>query len=129
MSTNADDHKKRWFRKVSKAWVHAGQDLGVKVTAPYEIRSGSRGVIYAAYLHEFGSQKGTLVGVLTPPDLMVDEEAKQVAERAGMYVSFVSPEGYDEYRKDLFIETLQDWGYFGPEKHRPQWLEQEGGNK
>ena len=128
MSPRVDDNEKRLFSKVSSAWIHAGLALGVKVTAPYEMRSDSGLVTYAAFLPEFGNLNGMLIGVLTLPDHEVDEGAKQAAKRAGMYVSFVNAEIYEEYKKEVFVEALRDWGYFGPEKYKPQWLKQEGEN-
>jgi hypothetical protein len=40
---------------------------------------------------------------------------------AGYFFSILSLETYARYRREHFIETLVDWGYFGPEECRPDW--------
>ena len=32
------------------------------------------------------------------------------------------PEGDEEYDRDVYIEVLSDWGWFGSDSERPVWL-------
>ncbi len=117
-----NDKQRQIFLKVITAWKLAGLDLGVKVMAPFDIRSGSKVITYAAALPDFGGKNGMLVGVLFPPEHELDESAKHAADIAGKYVSFINAEAYEEYKKDVFKDALRDWGYFGAPKHKPKWM-------
>jgi hypothetical protein len=37
------------------------------------------------------------------------------------YFSAVNYESYSKYNRELFIETLIDWGYFGDNNKKPKW--------
>jgi hypothetical protein len=50
---------------ISQAWLQAGSDLGIRVTAPFAVRvSADDSVIYEAHVKNFGGPKGTVIGGL-----------------------------------------------------------------
>jgi hypothetical protein len=43
------------------------------------------------------------------------------AEQFGYYCSALNPLSYANYERDSFIETLNDWGYYGADSKKPKW--------
>ena len=63
----------------------------------------------------FGSKKGTLI---ITTDNTVDFK---IHEKYGYYCSALNPLSYSKYNRENFIETLEDWDYFGESNEKPQW--------
>ena len=104
--------------RAKRAWTEASEGLGIKFIAPYRF-TGTNGEIFeaAGLLPEFGSGKGVLI-----IDQKTDDEAIAVAEQSGEYfMSALSPRYYYNYNRELFIETLTEWGWIG-EGEAPKWL-------
>jgi hypothetical protein len=103
-------------REIADAWLAASRDLGVQVTtpAPREI-GGDSELIAPALVHYFGKNVGAIVLVLGEPC-----EALAPILQRHYFVSIVAPH-YRHYQRDLFMETLNDWGYFGPRELLPPW--------
>ena len=97
--------------RIASAWREASDRLGVRVIAPYAIGP----VSFVAHLPHFGGQRGMVIASLPSSD-----EVIAAAKMAGLYLSRVSGE-YAEFDPDLFKETLDDWGWFGPVEDRPAW--------
>src|ERR1700732_4228394 len=99
---------------ISLAWRNAGADLGIRIAAPFAVQvSEHEIVLYEAHVQEFGGPKGTVVGVL-------DDKLDDCRAARGYYGSNLSP-SYRSYSRALFIDTLNDWGWFGPSALRPSW--------
>jgi hypothetical protein len=64
---------------------------------------------------------GTVVLSLDSPDR---ERLRGVAQRSGYYYSLLA-HTYDRFDRDLFIETLNDWGWKGDKADRPEWCTDE----
>jgi hypothetical protein len=103
-------------REIADAWLAASRDLGVQVTtpAPREI-CGSSGLFAPALVQYFGKNRGAVVLVLGEPS-----ETLAPTLHEYYFVSIVAAH-YRQYRRDLFMETLNDWGYFGPRDLLPPW--------
>ncbi|HUC33236.1 MAG TPA: hypothetical protein VMS14_07515 [Ilumatobacteraceae bacterium] len=97
----------------SRAWQEAAMDLGVEVIAPGVID----GFEFVAILPDFGSPGGA--AVLTYDDSLRGPAAN-AAEARGYFVSIVNPQIYRVFQRERFIETLDDWGWFGTE-NAPEW--------
>lgn len=95
--------------QMAVAWRDAADQLGIRVTAPYEVAS----VSYTAFLPDFGGERGAVVARLSSSD-----GAVAAAEVAGPYLSRVSDD-YALFDAGLFKATLDDWGWFGPPERRP----------
>jgi hypothetical protein len=37
------------------------------------------------------------------------------------YFSAVNRDSYSKYNRESFIETLEDWGYYGEKASKPEW--------
>ena len=99
---------------ISQAWLQAGADLGIRATAPFTLHvSDLEAITYEAHVLDFGGPKGTVTGVLD--DKLIDCRSVQ-----GYYWSNLAP-SYRSYKRKCFIETLNDWGWFGPSELRPSW--------
>lgn len=102
--------------KVVEAWREAAADLGFRFTSPFVLTLPDGGQQEAIGLvHHFGCRVGTLISVL-------DEPSQHFRHLAGddYFWSSLS-RGYCCYSRAEFIETLNDWGYFGPVGSRPDW--------
>jgi len=102
-----------------KAWQEAGADLDIEVLAPYQMiddKSGLR-VDCVALVKFFGSAGGTVVLERHMPL----EPTRSTAEAQGKFCSLVDPTVYGQYARELFVETLNDWGWFGDPQDSPSW--------
>jgi hypothetical protein len=88
------------------AWQTAAEDLGIAVTAPASLD----GEVCIALVHEFGSPHGTAV---VPRGGERESATVAAALAAGHYVSIVNADSYATYDRNLFVGTLDDWGWYG----------------
>ena len=93
------------------SWTDAAKDLGVRIDTSFLV-NGSEVILIKSY----GSKLGTLI-VPVEPRIKIDFED---LKNKGFYVSQLG-DGYEKYNKDLFIDTLNDWGYYGSESLKPIW--------
>jgi|CXWL01.1.fsa_nt_gi hypothetical protein len=106
------------FGRMGKAWVEAARDLEIEFVRPFVlIGEGGREVRCAGLLPQFGGPKGTVIVSREDPD-----EASELAEAQGYYTSGLNPRIYESYDREIFVETLSDWGWHGSEAQRPTWL-------
>ena len=100
--------------RLVRAWMVAGADLGIEVIAPYTLRLGAAQLRCEAFLPHFGSENGALA---------VSEQTVEESQirSSTMWISVLS-ENYAAYDRRLFIDTLDDWGWFGPKHQRPPWF-------
>ncbi len=105
--------------KVIEAWRHAANDLGIQFTSPFTAMiRGSKRTEYIGFVHHFGRRIGTIISVLDQPSSLVDLVGSRLNE--DYYISVLSP-GYGKYERQHFIDTLDDWQFFGSETERPSW--------
>jgi hypothetical protein len=102
--------------RVVEAWHQAAADLGIKFTSPFvlTLRDGRR-FEYLGIVHQFGRRVGTVISVLKEPSAVAwfgDDDD---------YFTSVLGSGYGRYERQLFIDTLDDWQFFGSEAERPAW--------
>ena len=74
--------------------------------------------MFIALIQEFGGPQGTLVCL---PEEWDDLGYADAAEEAGYYSSGLYAESYCQYVRERFIETLEDWGWFGEQGKEPDW--------
>jgi hypothetical protein len=107
----------RWTldERISSAWLNAATDLGIRVIAPFSVPIiTGESLLYEACIVDFGNPKGMVVG-LPDRDPMSD-----IRTRHG-YASSDLSAAYREYGRDLFIDTLNDWQWFGKKGEEPPW--------
>ncbi|MGH9665213.1 MAG: hypothetical protein ACRD9L_12380, partial [Bryobacteraceae bacterium] len=100
--------------KIADAWLKAAADLGIKVVAPFKLSvANGEAHWFEAYVADFGGPKGTVVGNL-------DHSLNDIRKKHGYYASNLSS-SYETYDRKLFIDTLDDWGWFGEKEKQPPW--------
>ncbi len=99
--------------EIQKAWQRAAKDLGIEVEIPFSL--GGESWDAELLVKEFGSPKGTVVLARSSENLKAKFE---VAKRMGFFVSAVATNSYD---RESFVDTLNDWGYFGDPDSVPHW--------
>jgi hypothetical protein len=101
--------------KVVAAWHQAAADLGVKFTSPFTVTLEDGSVEFIGLVHKFGRRLGTLISVLGEPS----EETRLRPHND--YFQSILGSVYAGYKRQLFIDTLDDWQFFGSETERPGW--------
>jgi len=101
--------------KVVAAWHKAAAELGIKFTAPFAVTLDGTHVESLGLVHDFGRRVGTLISVLHEPS-----EAKRLHGDDDYFTSILGS-SYARYDRQLFIDTLDDWQFFGSEAERPSW--------
>jgi hypothetical protein len=96
--------------KLVAAWRSAAEDLRLQLVAPYLLDNGDGELVWVeGYLPDFGSRNG-----------MVFTALKRGKISTKLYQSQISA-SYDTYDRNLFIDTLNDWGWFGQPDTAPNW--------
>lgn len=101
-------------------WLHVATDLGIEVDGPVTVSLPSGASIHALVLvRHFGGAEGMLV--LRDYELvknLIDEIVQ-----AGYGFSIMGePAVGEEYSREVYIEVLADWGWYGPDSEQPVWL-------
>lgn len=95
--------------------------LGVSAVCPYECRCADGGTImFAAYLRQFGSKRGLLIGEVNAPEFAISERHRLAAKNINIPASFVNPASI--VTQSEFIDALRDWGYFGDDDSVPAFI-------
>src|SRR5262245_39750776 len=102
--------------QVVEAWRQAAADLGIRFTAPFVTEVDGKRVQFLALVHLFGRPIGTVISVMDQPS-----DGRGHPQTDQYFRSILNGECYRTYDRELFIETLDDWHYFGPEAERPSW--------
>jgi len=104
------------FEKVILAWRQAADNLQIKIQSPFFLTSAdNRTIQYGLLIENFGSKLGTLV--LSTDDMTEFITARQF----GYHCSALNPDSYSIYDRANFIDTLNDWGYYGDTSNKPSW--------
>ena len=106
--------------KAQSAWRTAAKELGFEFVAPFEIRDGDEAVRFHGYVRNFGGPKGAVFIVCETFQEKVGP-ALLVAKKNGYFHSMISAEVYRAFDREVFIEVLRDWGWFGAEANCPTW--------
>jgi hypothetical protein len=83
------------------------------------VETAAGSVTFAVFLPDFGSKNGMVVGLLGWH--LFDAEETAVANAAKLYLSALNPETYSTFDRDHFVDTLNDWGWYGPDDEQPAW--------
>ena len=103
-------------RKMCEAWQEAAHELGFEFTTPFTVIVDGQPFTYLGLVHNFGGAKGTLVGTMSWGTGLEDHPTPE-----GFYLSLLNPSSYITFERENFIDTLDDWGWFGPEDKKPSW--------
>jgi hypothetical protein len=109
--------------KVCDAWQMAASALSIRIEIPYLLKTADGEQIpYVAHLPDFGGPKGIVIDLYFRGDYELNERLKLAALSQGLFYSFINAEIYERYDEEVFKEALVDWGFFGNEDCRPNWL-------
>jgi hypothetical protein len=98
------------------AWLEASKDLGITVVAPYCIETGGQeSLLCEALIADFGSPTGAIA--ITARSR---RKVRPLLRKANRWYSDLG-HGYARYDRRLFIDTLNDWGWFGNADLKPDW--------
>uniref|UniRef100_UPI00404AD330 hypothetical protein n=1 Tax=Gelidibacter sp. TaxID=2018083 RepID=UPI00404AD330 len=92
------------------AWQKAANDLNLDIQFPNAIKNTD----VTIYIKDYGSPNGmiiTRIGCEINPSEIEDKE---------LFHSFLS-DTYEVYDRELFVDTLNDWGYYGEPSQKPDW--------
>ena len=103
--------------KIAEAWRLAADDLCIEFTSPFKATIFGDAE-YIGFVHHFGRRIGTIISVLDKPSSLVDRIDQSKDEN--YYFSELGLD-YCDYNRQLFIDTLDDWQFFGPDSERPSW--------
>ncbi|MBC7556173.1 MAG: hypothetical protein H7195_04350 [Chryseobacterium sp.] len=98
-----------------EAWREASEDLCLEIETPFYLESGKSKMKFDLLIKNFGSVKGTII--ITTNDMSDFNKVNEF----GFYCSALNPLHYNKYERENFIETLNDWGYFGEIENKPSW--------
>ena len=102
--------------KMILAWTTAQLDLNIEIETPFILKTkGDKEIKFDLLIKGFGSKKGTLI--ITTDDMT----EFNTPEAHGYYCSALNPIGYSKYDRENFIDTLNDWGYYGDISNKPDW--------
>jgi hypothetical protein len=101
--------------KVVAAWREAAEDLGIQFTSPFDTERDGRHFEGLGLVHRFGHRIGTIISVIDQPSSRIRYPADDD------YCSSVLSPNYGDYQRQYFIDTLDDWKFFGPDSERPSW--------
>jgi hypothetical protein len=102
--------------QVVDAWRKAAADLGIRFTAPFVTAVEGSRVQFLGLVHSFGRPIGTVISVIGEPS-----EGRGHPQDDQYFRSILSGDSYQVYDRQLFIDTLDDWQFFGPNQERPPW--------
>ena len=95
-----------------EAWIQASEILKFKIITPFLTEINGVEKDFFAFLPEYGSPNGMIVGLLH----YFEDDVTNLAMQLDCYYSFINIECflvYDENTYDnVFIDSLEDWGKF-----------------
>jgi len=98
-------------------WRAAAEDLGIRVTAPVEVKDGSGGSFACeAFVHDFGSSNGGLV-----LSRKTERRVRAQLRSSGLWWSGGERPQSTNYVRKHFVQELVDWGWFGQPGGEPDW--------
>jgi len=102
---------------MASAWQDAADDLGIRFVSPYEIRAGEQTLQVTGWLPDFGGPRGSLILGRHDVDGLFD-----LADELGFNAPGLSPSCYETYDRRLYVELLDDLGWFGRRGDAPAWF-------
>ena len=109
------------MNKLQAYLVRAGNELGIQVIAPFELKleSGAR-LCAEALLPQLGAPKGTVVIQSYDEIRHIADELKKLGYT---FSSFGEPLPNEDYDVEGYMEMFRDWGWASDEERKPDWME------
>jgi hypothetical protein len=105
-------------RRLIDRWRQAADDLGIRVTAPAELRDAQgRPFLVEASVADFGSPSGAVV-VSAGTERRLRTTLRTLP---GLWWSVAPARAPSAYDRRRFLAELEEWGWFGPVGAAPAW--------
>ncbi|MEO6001759.1 MAG: hypothetical protein ABIZ04_04120 [Opitutus sp.] len=106
--------------QVQNAWRVAAKELNFDFVAPFAIEDAGDRVSFHGFVRDFGGPHGT---VFLACETFGEDfgRALELAKEKGYFCSRISAEVYGSFDREIFLEVLRDWGWFGHDANRPEW--------
>src|SRR5579859_4323567 len=104
-----------------RAWNDAARDLSITIVAPFTLQVDDRRHQCLVWVPYFSNRRGNLVIAAEMPRMLVDPVFKDDARRNGYTFSIVNVTDATTYDRTRFVDTLNEWGYYGPPEKCPSW--------
>ena len=103
------------------SWEKAAQDLHLDIISPFAlILKDNTKLEIEVLLKSFGAKNGMLI---ISDFNIIKNNIEEIRSLDYGYSTMSIPKN-DEYDRQSTIEVLQDWGWSGDPKDKPQWLEE-----
>jgi hypothetical protein len=102
-------------KEIISAWRKAKDDLEIRIDPELALTLKDRTDTFL-FIENFGGPNGTIA--ISADDTMDFKELTQM----GFYCSALA-DSYSTYDRILFIDTLNDWGFYGDKEAVPNWYE------
>lgn len=99
--------------RARNSWLKGSEELKFEIISPFKIFIEGKEIFLFAYLPQYGSKKGMVLELTEAPDFITDTNVIKWAKENQYHYSFINVHSYLNYDKDLFIDTLNDWGRLG----------------
>jgi hypothetical protein len=105
--------------KLIERWRRAGEDLGIRVTAPARLRDAADDpLLCEVFVPDFGSPSGGVV-VSQRTERRLRAQLRAMGER--LFQCIAGSRQQRAYSRSAFIQELEDWGWFGEPGEQPDW--------
>jgi hypothetical protein len=95
-----------------KNWIKGSKKMGFKIITPYHfIINGEKRKAFA-FLPEYGSPNGMLIGFTSSPNFEIDKDILEWAKEQRCFYSFINIDGSLRYDECFIQDSLGDWGKF-----------------
>lgn len=102
--------------KVVGAWKEAAANLGIQFTAPFTITlPDGKQQECLGLVRKFGRRVGTIIAVIGEPSEPSDPLTTDD------YFWSILGQSYCSFNRQRFMDTLDDWKFFGPVSEQPSW--------
>lgn len=108
-------------------WTRVADDLGIDVDGPYDVSLPSGAHLQVPVLvRRFGGPEGMLV---LCDYALVKNRIDEIVQAGYGFSIFDEPTIEHGYSREVFIEVLTDWGWYGPVSEKPAWLNDVSGEQ
>jgi hypothetical protein len=98
---------------IREAWIKAAEVFDFEILTPITLTINGVDKEIFAYLDGYGSENGTIIQLIGPPDYQDEDTVISKWSKENKYFcSLINVEVYQTFDKKLFNETLKDWGKF-----------------
>jgi len=102
--------------RVINSWKLASKDLNIKIQSPFILTTkNNKKVQFDLLVEKFGSKNGMIIfsfNKMHDIKLLIENDYSY----SGLFLR-----SYSTYNRQHFIDTLNDWGYFGDVANTPDW--------